>query len=259
MILSQNNARREISDKIAMATTTFYNPNNENDVYRSALAKNVVREATELGYAVIVVDGGSSDELLREFERYGARVYTESSKGMGNGRRQAIREAYNTGKDIIAWTEPEKEDYILKIVDTSFPVLNCSADLVVPRRKSMQSYPTAQQYAEPLGNAFWREVTGADLDVLFGPRTWRRELSDYFLNYDGEYGDKWDSIFIPVMNAIFDGKRVSGVEVEYTHPRGQTEMEEHNIHFYRKRLEQLENLMTSLEMHQKKLRFSRPK
>ncbi len=85
-------------------------------------------------------------------------------------------------------------------------------------------------------------------------RKWRKELSDYFLNYNGEYGDKWDSIFIPVMNAIFDGKRVSGVEVEYTHPHKQTEMEEHNLTFYRKRVEQLENLMTSLEKHQRKLR-----
>ena len=67
------------------------------------------------------------------------------------GRRQAIREAYNTGRDIIAWTEPEKVDYIPKIADTAFPIVNGSVDLVVPRRKSMQSYPTAQQYAEPLG------------------------------------------------------------------------------------------------------------
>ena len=81
----QDNERREISDKIAIATTTFYNPNNENDIYRASLAKNAVRKATELGYEAIVVDGGSSDELLRELERYGARLHKEAPRGMGNG------------------------------------------------------------------------------------------------------------------------------------------------------------------------------
>ncbi len=248
----QDDERRNISDRIAIATTTLYNPNNETDTYRAKLAKKAVRTAFDLGYKVIIVDSGSSDELLREFEKYGATVHMHSSIGMGSSRRQAIRESHNTGRDIIAWTEPEKVDYIPKIADTAFPILNDSADLIVPRRKSMQSYPTAQQYAEPLGNAFWREVTGTDLDVWFGPRTWRRELSDYFLNYDGEYGDKWDSIFIPVMNAIFDNKRVLGVEIEYTHPSQQTKKEEHDLTFYRKRVEQLENLTIALEKHSRK-------
>lgn len=247
------NERRNISNKVAVAITTFYNPNDENDIYRASLAKSVVRKATDLGYEVILVDGGSSDELLKEFEQYGARLYTQLSRGMGSSRRQAIREAHNTGRSIIAWTEPEKEDYIPKIVDTAFPIITGSADLVVPRRKSLRSYPTAQQYAELFGNTFWKELTGTNLDVWFGPRTWRRELSDYFLNYDGTYGDKWDSIFIPVMDAIADGKKISGVEIEYTHPSRQTGLEEHDLTFSKKRLEQLENLILGLETHWRKL------
>lgn len=244
---------KELSDKLAIATTTFYKPNSEIDGLRAEITKNTIRIATELGYEIVVVDGGSSDELLKEFEKLGARIYPQILSGMGKSRRQAIKEAHNLGREVVAWTEPEKESYIPEIIKTVIPIIQGSADLVVPKRKLLESYPIAQRYAEALGNAFWRELTGHDLDMWFGPRTWRRELSDYFLNYKGEYGDLWDSIFIPVMNAIFDGKKVISVEVKYTHPKEQTEIEEHDLGFYWKRIKQLENLLPSLETHWKKL------
>lgn len=241
--------QKEISDKVAIATTTFYNPDSQSDTVRAEIAKKLVRTATDMGYRIVIVDGGSSQELLREFEGYGGIVYQEEQKGMGKVRRQAIREAYNTKRQIIAWTEPEKEDYIKEIMKTAVLVLEGNADLVVPRRKSMESYPTSQQLAEPLGNLFWEHLTGHSLDVWFGPRTWKREISDYFLKYDGKYGDKWDSIFIPVMDAIIQGKKVIGVEVDYIHPAKQTEIEEHDTRFDKKRVEQLDNLIKSLSLH----------
>ncbi|MEK6833306.1 MAG: hypothetical protein AABY32_04615, partial [Nanoarchaeota archaeon] len=106
------------------------------------------------------------------------------------------------------------------------------------------------------GDDCWRELTGTDLDVWSGPRTWRRELSDYFLDYDGMYhsyinkenkeifyGDNWDSIFIPVMQAILDGKKVEGIKINYTHPPEQTALEEGNYEYTIKRLDQLNNLV----------------
>jgi len=80
-----------------------------------------------------------------------------------------------------------------------------------------------------------------------------RALSNYFLEYNREYGDKWDSIYIPVMDIMHGGHRVRGVEINYNHPKEQTEIEENNIIFHRKRLEQLINLLNSLEAHWKKL------
>ncbi len=253
MVSKNYSKTRSISEKVAIATTTLYNPDLESDILRSEIAKSTVRRATNLGYEIIIVDSGSSDELLKDFERYGAKIFSQQKKGMGSGRRQAIKEALDTKKEVIVWTEPEKENYISEIVKTAKPIIEGYADLVVPKRKSLKSYPTAQQYAELLGNSFWKRLTGYDLDMWFGPRTWKKELSPYFLGYSGEYGDKWDSIFIPVIDAIFDEKKVISVEVKYTHPPKQTEIEEHDLNFYTKRIEQLSNLLNALETHWKKL------
>lgn len=253
MVSKNYSKTRNISEKVAIVTTTLYNPDLESDILRSELAKSTVRQATNLGYEMIIVDSGSSDELLKDLERYGAKIFCQQEKNMGSCRRQAIKEAVNTKKEVIAWTEPEKENYIPEIVKTAKPIIEDYADLVVPRRKSLKSYPTAQQYAEPLGNSFWKNLTSYDLDMWFGPRTWKKELSHYFMDYNGEYGDKWDSIFIPVMDAIFDEKKIISIEVKYTHPKKQTEIEEHDLNFYTKRIEQLSNLSKTLETHWKRI------
>ncbi len=241
----KHNKIKEIADKIAVATTTWYNPNSESDNIRSRLAENSIRIGVDSGYFMIVVDGGSSDELLTKFEKYGAEVYSVSLETMGASRRKAINKAYNTGREIIAWTEPEKENYIKNIVDTARPILGGSADFVIPKRKSMKSYPLSQQHTETFCNAFCKDLTGLDLDFCFGPRTWNREVSHYFLEYDGLYGDKWDSIFIPIIHAIANKKKVIGVDVEYNHPSKQTKIEEHDLSFYKKRLEQLDNVINA--------------
>ena len=57
---------RELSNQIAIATTTFYNPNSESDSFRIGLAKKSIRTACNLGYKVVVVDGGSPSTLLKE-------------------------------------------------------------------------------------------------------------------------------------------------------------------------------------------------
>ena len=241
------------SSKTAIATTTFYNPNSKGDTIRAENTIEAIKTANELGYKIIVVDGGSPDELLKNFEKYGATLYPQESKGMGAGRRQAIKEAFNTEREIIAWTEPEKVSYILELVKTVRPILNNSADLVVPKRRSLKSYPLIQQYTELSGNLFFKNLTGYELDMWIGPRTWRRELSDYFLDYNGEYGDKWDSIFIPVLNAIANGERVISVNVNYTHPKKQTQIEENNLEFDKKRINQLATLTSAMQTHWEKI------
>lgn len=238
----------------AIATTTFYKPGSENDAMRAELAKKTVRNAAALGYHIVIVDGGSSDEFLKEISSYGLDVHLhiEPKMGLGESRRHAISLAMKLGKYAIAWVEPEKADYIHSIADTVRPIDERVADIVVPRRASLASYPLGQQYAESMGNLFWNKLTGHDLDMWFGPRTFRRDISAYFTDYKGEYGDKWDSIFIPVMDVITDGKVVKSVTVDYTHPAEQTAFEEQDLSLYWKRVKQLENLLPALETHWKK-------
>lgn len=248
--MSNKEFTKEVAPYVAIATTTFYNPDDEADNIRANLACEMVRNACGSGYEIFVVDGGSSDDFLQELQRYGAKIYSQEQKSMGAGRRQSIRAAYDTNKEVIAWTEPEKKDYVKSICYTVVPILAHKAKMVIPERKSLESYPLAQQYAEKFGNIFWHQITDTKLDMWFGPRTFSRELVECFLKYDGIYGDRWDSIFIPVMDIVFDNPRdVIGIEIDYTHPWNQKMIEDMNSYFTKKRLDQLNNLMPAIKDH----------
>lgn len=237
------------SNKIAIGTTTFYRPNNEIDVRRADLAKEVIRRSNQFGYDIYVVDGGSPDELLTQFDKEGAIVYLDEKLTMGQSRRKALELAKNSQKEVIVWMEPEKDSFISEIHKTAKPIIDDIADLVVPNRGELTTYPTAQQYAEPLGNLFWQQLTEYKLDMWSGPRIMNPKASEYFISYDGKYGDRWESIFIPVIDAIKNGSRVLSIDVDYTHPRFQTQLEEHNEQMTMKRLDQLYSLCKAIEIY----------
>lgn len=249
--------------KIAIGTTTFYKKGMPNGELRAGLAENMIKSAVDTGYNLVVVDGSPEEWFLKSIEGCGAEIHRETpGGGMGGSRRECIQYAHDLGTPVVAWMEPEKLDYVKDIIKTARPILDGVADLVVPDRRiimsgrpRLPSYPTSQENEELYGNDCWRELTGTDLDIWCGPRTWARDSSKYFLNYDGKdhflevngqkisYGDKWDSIFIPVIQSILDGEKVIGVEVDYTHPKEQTKLEEGDFESTLKRLEQLNNLV----------------
>lgn len=236
-----------MASEIAIATSTFYRKNPVEEI-RMKLALESAKLAADFGYKLIAVDGGSPADFVKSLKDYGAIVEQEKQKGMGSGRRQAISRALELG-EIISYTEPEKAPYISQIEKTAKPIREKRADIVVPSRGPLDSYPTSQRHAENFGNDFFKELTGRALDMWSGPRTFSRECAPYFLNYNGQYGDLWDAIFIPVIDAIHDGKRVISVDIEYKHPKEQTETEEGNVEFTFKRLKQLDNLMPALMTH----------
>lgn len=238
------------SDKVVIVTTTKYT-SKKGDIVRARLAEKTIRHATELGYEILVLDGGSSDDLLKSFEKDGARIYLQNSKTMGGSRRELIQEAYKTEKEIILWVEPEKEPFIPLIQKTIESLIDNTSDLVIPRRKSLESYPLFQQYSEKLANLYLKELMGVDWDICFGPKAWKREMSHYFLDYNGEYGDLWESLQIPMLNMFFDGKRIKEEYLDYVHPREQTEVERNNYEFNKKRIEQFTKTINTFESYWK--------
>lgn len=247
--------KKDLIDKTVIAVTTLYNLSKDSDKIRSELSKKTIKKAVDLGYEIIIIDEGSPNELISKFKDLGAKVYKSKSKGMGNGKREAIKIAFDLKKEVIVLMESEKTDYVSGIIKTVEPIQTGAADLVVPKRKSLVSYPLVQQHSEALINFFVRELTGLNLDMSFGPRTFKRELCSYFLDYKGEYGDKWDSLYIPVLNAIHDKKNILSVDVDYTHPTKQTEFEEHDLEFFKKRVDlQLCELTDILGKHWKKIK-----
>ena len=132
---------------------------------------------------------------------------------------------------------------------TISPILNREAAIVVPKRKSFKSYPTAQQHSERFVNNFWKELTGTEFDITFGPRTMNRKGYSYFIDYERygyRFGDKWESLFLPLIDFIKAGKTIISVEVDYRHPASQRQYEEGNLKMTMKRLEQLNCLVTHL-------------
>ncbi len=229
--------------KSVIATTTLFEDLNE---IRAKLAVRTISEARKKGYQIVVVDG--SPESVKEiFRKKGAIVFGEEKKGMGASRRQAIREATKlAGPDgIVIWVEPEKTPFIPHLRQVIQCLLTEKADMVIPKRRSVESYPEIQQRFEWLANQAFQMFSGESLDVWFGPRVFRSNVSSFFLNYKGEYGDKWDSILIPVFRAIKAGLKVIGLEVDYIHPKEQT-IAENDFAFFEKRRKQLNCLVEAL-------------
>ncbi len=237
--------------KTCIATTTFSTAFD----LRAHMALEMVKRAVALGINVVVVDGGSHHELRSSLFDHGALLTDEKDCGMGPSRRQAINEAWNivgpTGS--VFWMEPEKWPLVDQIFLMKTAMEKTGADIVVPARKSMESYPPIQQAAERLGNMYFAKVTGHWLDVWVGPRLIGPRAIRHFLDYNDDYGGKWDSIFIPIIRAIAAGLKVAGCDVNYVHPAEQTAAEEADPNMDLKRLKQLDNLVPSFYMEARKL------
>ncbi len=223
---------------IVIGTTTLY-PEGLSEP-RVQMALKMVRAARELGYRVVVVEDGSSPDVAEALGQAEAEVVARENPGtgMGPGRRQALRlaaEAAGVG-GVAFWMEPERYPLMPFIGQICQPIINGEADLVIVGRKSLASYPKAQQMCEVVGNFNFQLLTGKPWDVYFGPRAFRSDAVRVFLGYQGEYGDKWDSIFVPVMRAMKEGLRVVEVRVDFIYPPEQKELEDKDPTFMAKRI-----------------------
>lgn len=239
---------------ICVATTTmyksFYDPH-------LTLALKTFAALHNEGLPVIVVDGSPCDirSKLHATGSITTLIPEPPDSTMGNGRRLALREAGMVG-DIVFWMEPEKYPLVPFIRKICEPIAQYRMDIVIPRRADrLMSYPEIQRLAETLGNTIFRTITGIELDVWFGPRAMNAKGLRHFTAYTGEpFGDKWHSIFIPLLTAIKDKLMMGEVAVNYTHPPEQAEEESHNFRIgITKRLEQLYELGAALARHAKQL------
>lgn len=246
--------------RLHIATTTFYP--NANDL-RFELASRFVKDAVAEGHKVVVVDDSPDAAVADRFLHLGAVVEKQTAKGMGPGRRQALKKAYdlsiseNQADPAFAWIEPEKFPLVPYLKDL-VPLIERGADIVIPRRQSLASYPTYQEACELRGNWAAGSLTGRpELDLWFGPRLMGFRGLRYFLDYEGDHGDRWDSIFIPVVRAIAIGRSVLSATVPYLHPAEQTAAEEGNLEMDKKRDIQLETLLACIRTECKKLGLPR--
>lgn len=224
--------------QVVIATTTMYKGLKD---HRAQVALRTIQQAVRHEHKIVVVDNsppGVKDMLTGA----GAFVFQDEGNTMGQGRRQAIRLALKVpGLDFVAWIEPEKDTVVQYLKSMT------RHDITVPRRASLSTYPALQQCAENFGNEAFHIRTKRALDMWFGPRVFHRSAAKFFLEYDGKYGDKWDSIFIPVVRAIATGVEVGEELVDFTYSAEQLAAETGSFEMVQKRLEQLNNLIPAID------------
>ena len=271
----------EIPKRTVIATTTLYKTNpdgtfTDDTAMRAKLALQLVHNARERGYDIVVVDGGSDTGWRHEIKDTGAVLVDENISNypgkhfMGRSRRQALDIAANLGgHDIISWIEPEKAPYIITpngespLAMTASAIADGRADLIIPRRMdNLTSYPLQQQLKEIMANLTYQSMINDALmrrgsvtrvpylDLQIGPRTISKNDITYFVGYNGTVNgkpfDRWESIFIPVVRMILDGKRAESVAVPYVHPAEQTRIESDNPVYDCKRVEQASVIVTAI-------------
>ncbi|MBS3099184.1 hypothetical protein J4462_03150 [Candidatus Pacearchaeota archaeon] len=191
-------------DNVAIVSTTFYNDSEEGRL-RKGLAENFFRQCVEGEYQVFVVDGGTDDgDFLEELRKLGVSAFEETQHGLGPSRREALKHASNyfdekfgrkmnvddfIRKNIVAWSEPEKVDYVRLLPRLLEEFQSTEADILVPTRKSLDSYPTAQQHSETFGNQRhtdhgYIDSSGKPLDTFFGPKIWNLRANPLFTAFE---------------------------------------------------------------------------
>ena len=234
-----------IEPNIVIATTTFYK--NLADV-RFELALRTLRNLANAGYDVVVYDG-SAQSIRDAIKSCGQSILLfdePPGSSMGHTRRLAIAKAAAVAgsNGIIGWIEPEK-DFATFIQACVAPILRArdglpgACHIVVPSRSDkLASYQEFQRYAELFGNGVFRYILGTPIDAWIGPRFFGAEDKYWFTEYRGEYGDRWDSIFIPLLRAHAAGMVLGSVEVDFAYPPEQAAAED-ILEIYIRRLEQL--------------------
>jgi len=235
-----------------ITTTTWYKDSNE---IRAKLAFKTAEEAKKHGFALVVVDGGSPESFCRGMRERGAKVIPQEVKGFGEGIRESFREAsLLVGVDgMIIRMEPEKYPFVPELPALVSLMMEGEVDLMVLGRKNLDSYPPEQKHEEMFLNLSAQSLTGLKWDFSFGPFIANSQALPYFLSYDGEYGDIWDSIWLPRLRLMADGARVKYLEVDYIHPIEQTKEETGNSNFVMKRLRQLNNMIPAYEKETQRL------
>jgi hypothetical protein len=222
---------------------------------RPRLALEAIQAYVASGYEVVVVDSTKSDPRFRpQLVRPGVTILLEDeAASMGAARRKAMRRAGELAgpNGIVLWAEPEKP--LAHLVDTMVQPFLHGCDLVIPSRESLDSYPPEQAYAEKLGNQFVQYLLGKELDFWFGPMLMNQSALDFVLDYDGYWGDVWDSLMVPRLRAFAAGLAIGTVEVDYVHPQAQTAEESGDIEFLMKRIEQLRTIVPALHSEAVKL------
>lgn len=244
------------------------------DKVRGDLAIQTICAGADRGVKVIVVDGTGDLPFRKASQRLDKRkisIHNEVDKGMSPSRQQGFRIAYAMPDGTaFLWTEPEKVSLVKRHEDDAdcleplmIPIIQNLADMTIPFRndESFATYPDYQADYEQESNRRWNDLLETEgvlppgharFDVWKGPRGWHRDITGLFLRkYRSTDPDArlvkpeeyFNAIFLPVITALVESKRVLSIQVPYRHPEIQKAIEQGSREFREKRKYQQESIL----------------
>lgn len=232
--------------KTVMAIMTYTTFNTDWERVRAKCIIKTLKEAIKHKYEVVLVDGGSPPEFVKDMQSLGIHVYHQRTPGMGNGCRETLQLAQEMaahGRGIV-WIEPEKYPLVCKLDPAVKKFENERLDLLLLKRTSLDSYPPEQAMAYRMIALATKYLIGIDSDFGWGPMVLSKRAIDYFLEYRSDYGDLWDSIHCPRL-AIINNLPWQIMSIDYTHPPEQTAAET-GIELLPKRIRQMDQLVRAI-------------
>ena len=237
-----------LKDVVAVTTIRQSNPLDPIERVRSEVFLDTAKALAARRISCIAIYMECKDVYLEIAREIGVIMLPQQSNGMGNVRREALRAGLCLfpQASYYFWLEPEKSQIPLFVEPLIRLMQGNNAVMGVFNRNSMSSYPEEQAYFY----LTWRTVTskliGFDIDYAFGPLVLTKESLPYFLEYNGEYGDKWDALLIPRLRVIKSRASVVVLPIDFKNDPRMTQIESGNITMILKRIEQMNNIVPSL-------------
>ena len=115
--------------------------------------------------------------------------------------------------------------------------------------------PPVQMLTETAGDRFFEDLSeGLKLDLWFGPRAWKRDITSKILNYKNPKEDSYSPLYVPVvLQPIAEGKKVIPVPVDFIYPESQVRLESRSVEYHQKRFDQLREVSGFLREEWEKL------
>ena len=165
--------------------------------------------------SVIVVNNASTDATVRNAERAGAHVVTETRRGYGYACLRGIEEARKFAPDVIVFLDGDYSDHPDELALLLDPIRSGAADLVIGSRIAGDHEPGAMLPQALIGNriacVLMRWFWGARYTDLGPFRAIRTEALDALQMQDKTYG--W-TIEMQIKAARL-GLRIAEVPVSY--------------------------------------------
>jgi hypothetical protein len=241
-----------------VCATTFRQGNPENPIerVRTEVFIDTAKKIANFGLPLVVVYIETQRQILDEVKRFSAILVPQQTSGMGNIRKEALLAALDRfpNAEYLCWLEPEKTDMVRFIEPMHARMTREQSALGMFKRMDMSSYPPEQTHYYLFCRAVASQLAGFDLDYAFGPMIMTRATTSYFLEYQGEYGNKWDSILIPRLRIIKAGAGLSTLPIGFRNDPRMTRAESGNETIILKRIEQLNNVVPSLIAEWRKLK-----